>query len=180
MMLAQIPQYKNAGQLRQWPTLVELTERIAARREFQGALLLGSFAAGRADPLSDIDLLIVVRPGDFEAAWAQRHSLYAQHPLFAWDVVRAGFPEIGAHKWLTAELVLVECLIATPTSGVRLAEPFVLVVGDSALLESLPRRRPITRREVESTGVEGSNEVERRYDELKAAVREQRRTMNAL
>jgi hypothetical protein len=162
-----------AIELRQWFVVEQLAKRVAAMPEFLGVLLLGSFAAGTADPLSDVDLLLIVREGSFEAAWARRRDLYTEEPIFAWDVLREGMAEVGAHKWITREVVLVECLIATPSSGVRLAEPFVVLVGDPTLPKMLQHRAPIPRSELATDDRTPGSEIERRYDAFKLVVRSQ-------
>lgn len=88
-----------------------------------------------------------------------------------WDETHDGFPEAGAHKWLTGGVVLVECLIAAPSSGVRLAEPYLVVAGDDRIASMLKARPPISRDEMGATG----SEVENCYDALKIAVRDARR-----
>jgi hypothetical protein len=126
-----------------------LTERIGHDSDLAGALLLGSFATRTADELSDVDVLVVVREGRFDPAWAARSRLDGGEAIVAWDDVDPARAEIGGHKWLTRELVLLECLLATPSSGVRLAEPFSTLVGDASLPDLLERRAPIARDELE-------------------------------
>jgi hypothetical protein len=66
--------------------------------------------------------------------------------------------------------VLVECLLATPASGVRLAEPAAVLAGDRGLLDRFPRRPPVTRAEMAAHRVD-VHPVERAYDQLKETVR---------
>ncbi len=54
---------KHAERLRQWPIIVHVSHLVGAMSEFDGLLLLGSFAAGRADEISDVDLVAVVADG---------------------------------------------------------------------------------------------------------------------
>ena len=160
----------TARQARQWPALERLIERVEASPELDGAILLGSFAHGEVDALSDLDLLRVVPAGGFEAAWAARAALRGP-VVAAWDQRDPGFAEAGAHKWITGELVLVECLLATGDSGVRLAEPAVVLAGDPGLLDRFPRRPPITRAEVEADPGK-VHPIEQAYDQLKTSVRD--------
>jgi predicted nucleotidyltransferase len=44
--------------LRQWPRVLELAE-AAATPPFVGVVLLGSFAHGEADDLSDVDFIVL-------------------------------------------------------------------------------------------------------------------------
>lgn len=161
---------------RQASVLTRLTERIGDDPALSGALLLGSLANGTGDELSDIDVLIVVREGWFEAAWSARSGLEGGEALVAWDDADPTRAEIGGHKWLTRDLVLVECLLATPTSGVRLAEPFSLLAGDASLPGLLERRAPIPRDELEDfaqtrADLGRAHPVETAYGRLASAVR---------
>jgi Nucleotidyltransferase domain len=159
-----------ARRARQWPVLERLVERVEASPLLEGLVLVGSFARGQADPLSDLDLVVVAPEDGFEAAWAARGALHGGSALVAWDRRDPGFERAGAHKWLTRDLVLVECLLSTVSSGVRLADPAVVIAGDPGLLSRFPRRPPITRTEIREHPME-VHAIERAYDELKLAAR---------
>lgn len=177
-MASRWPHEATARQARQWPTLERLIERVEASPELEGAILLGSFARGEVDALSDLDLVLVVPEGGFQAAWAARTTLHSAPIVAAWDQRDAGFAQAGAHKWISEALVLVECLLATATSGVRLAEPAVVLAGNPGLLDRFPTRPPITRAEVEAQPAD-VHPVERAYDEFKNSVRDSLRTGSA-
>ncbi len=170
------PGRSGAEQLRLWPVLAELVRRIEARDGlFAGAILMGSLVDGRGDDLSDVDLLAVVHEGRFADAWAARAELSAG-ALYAWDQVEGEDREVAGRKWLTRDLIKVECLIATPSSGMRLAEPIAVVAGDPSLPDRFTRIGPIPREEIEAyardlrdTGK--VHEVEARYADLKATLR---------
>jgi predicted nucleotidyltransferase len=170
------PGRNGAEQLRLWPAFDELVARIDARRAlFDGAILMGSLVEGRGDDLSDVDLLAVVPDGQFADAWAARREL-SGGALYAWDHVEGEDREVKGHKWLTRDLVKIECLIATPSSGTRLAEPVAVVVGDPSLPDRFERTGPIPRETLEeyAQGLRDTgqvHEVEARYGELKAALR---------
>ena len=155
---------------RQWPTLEPLIERVEASPLLEGMVLVGSFARGQVDPLSDPDLVVVAPEDGFEAAWAARDDLHGGSALVAWDQRDPGFDHAGAHKWLTRDLILVECLLSTVSSGVRLADPAMVVAGDPGLHDRFPRRPTITREEIREHPIE-VHEIERAYDRLKAAAR---------
>lgn len=162
--------------LRQEGVIARLVQRVAAASALEGALLIGSFAAGTADDVSDVDVIVVVCEGQFDEAWNARQQIEGGEALAAWDGVDPKHAEIGGHKWLTRELVLVECLLATASSGVRLAEPFRVMAGDDALPGRLTRRPPIARvdleafaRDLEAAG--RVHDVERAYHALAEAVR---------
>jgi hypothetical protein len=131
--------------LRQLAVLERLAARVEASPSLEALLLLGPLAVGDGDELSDVDAIVVAAEGRFDEAWAARHELDGGEALVAWDDLERGRPEIGGRKWLTRGVVLVECVLATPSSGVRLADPFRLVVGDPTIPERLARRPPIER-----------------------------------
>ena len=74
------PGRSAAERLRQWPRIQELAH-AGIKAPFVGVVLLGSFARGEADDLSDVDFIVFAADGDFEKAWARRHFL---HPTDAW------------------------------------------------------------------------------------------------
>jgi hypothetical protein len=149
---------------------VDLVERVVGAPELAGLLLLGSFARGESDSLSDVDFVVVVEPGGFDDAWARRHRL---HPdgVTCWDYPRPDDREVAAHRWLTEDLVLFDGLIASP-SGTRVAEPLVVLVGPVTLADGMTRFDPTAERggEIEL------HEVERLYGRLKLAARATRET----
>ena len=152
--------------LRQGATISRLAAYAAAHSDrFAAAILVGSCAAGRADPLSDIDLILLAPDGCFESAWQARQELHGEDALVAWDEPRPGLPAVAGHCWLTRDLVMVETLFATPSSGFRLAEPYVLLAGE--LPPETARRPPISRSEFTIT----PHPVDHAYSRFKAAVR---------
>jgi hypothetical protein len=141
------PGREAATRLRQWPTIEGLARYARARADtFAAAILVGSFAAGAADPLSDIDLILLAPDDGFAAACALRHELHGGAVLADWDQPREGLPEVAGHNWVTEDLILVETLFATPSSGFRLAEPYVVLAGE--LPVGVTRRPPIARSEM--------------------------------
>jgi hypothetical protein len=133
--------------VRQWPTIERLTGFARAYPSvFAAAILVGSFAAGGADPLSDVDLILLAPDGGFAEAWALRHDLHGPGILVERDQPREGMPEVAGHNWVTDDLVVVETLFATPSSSFRLADPFVVLAG--SLPAGVTRRPPISRAEM--------------------------------
>ena len=159
-----------ARRARQWPALERLRAHVEVSPALAGMILVGSFAHGEVDPLSDLDVVLVVPEGGFDAAWTAREALHGDAALVCWDQRDPGFDQAGAHKWITSDLVLVECLLATPDSGVRLARPAAVVAGDAGLIERFPGRAAISSEEA-AREPSRLHTVERAYDELKAAVR---------
>lgn len=129
------------------------------------AVLVGSLAAGTGDAVSDLDVLAFVGNGRFGEAWAVRHELHGPDTAVCWDDARR--PDAGAFRWVGSDGVLVEVLLAEIGSGVRVAPPAVVVLGDVTVFEGLPRRGPIRR---EESGA-ASHPVEAAYDAFKRAVR---------
>jgi hypothetical protein len=156
----------NLNVLRQWPALERVIEVVETNDTVEGALLIGSLAAGAGDPLSDVDVIVVAREGCFEQTWAGGAKLTAG-ALAVNAVKHAGGERIGRLEWLTEDLVFVECLIATPDSGVRLAPPHLVLSGPADLPGRLPPRGPIQSPEMGP----GGWPVGDRYDALKEAVR---------
>jgi len=146
--------------------------RIAARARdrpwLDAVLLVGSLAADTADALSDVDLLVVVRDGRFDEAWAERAVLQSEDALFAWDQRDDPNREIGAHRWLSGDVVLVEALFGTPSSGMRLAPPWSVLAGAPDAAARLIPRPPIERTEM---GHSAAHPVEAAYDEFKMRLR---------
>lgn len=158
-----------ASRLRQWSRIVDLCDRVSASPWATGLLLLGSFARSSADSLSDVDFIVVVASGRFDEAWERRHDL---HPdgVTCWDYPRPDDREVAAHRWLTDDLVLFDGLIATPSCA-RIADPFVVVIGDSSIGDRFMRRDPTTG---EASAIE-LHKVEQLYGQLKLAARSGRR-----
>jgi len=160
-----------AERLRQWPLVLGLAE-AASSAPFLGVVLLGSFARGEADDISDVDFIVFAEEGAFEQAWQQRHRL---HPVDAacWDYPRPpGDRDVPGHRWLTTDFVLFDGLIGTPT-GTRVADPLHVLVGGETLGRQLVKR-PATE-EPRGDGDEITlHEVEQLYGRLKLAVRAHR------
>lgn len=154
--------------LRQWPTLRALAEFVEGTKLYLGALVIGSFAAGTADEMSDLDLILITLDEGFEDAWTRRGELHVTGALAAWDERPVG--AAGTHKWVTPDCIFVECLIATSAGGVRLAQPAVVIAGEADLPDRLEERLQISRTEMS----QATHPIERAYDELKAAVRASR------
>jgi hypothetical protein len=170
---------ERAEQLRQWRTLTHVASRVEDADALEGLLAIGSFAAGQPDDLSDLDLVVVAAEGRFGEAWELRSRLQTADALTAWDFRPDPEREVGGHKYLTGDIVKVELLIATPSSGAKLADPYAVLVGDDALGERFPRIPPIPREELaeyaQKLRADGSMpRVERLYGDLMIAVREAR------
>ena len=129
------PGRRRAERSRQWPALRETVDRVARLDVFLGLIALGSLVDGDLDELSDLDLIAVTAPGRFEDAWAARVEI-AGDVLVAWDSGTGD--RIRWAKWLTRELVKVECGIAEPGSR-ELAEPLAVLLGPPSLADTFPR-----------------------------------------
>jgi hypothetical protein len=154
---------------RQDAALAAIAGRLAAMTDcIRGALVVGSIAAGTADAASDIDLLVCAQPGRFGEAWRRRDELHVTGAPVAWDNDPADSSEIGTHRWITSDLIMVEALITARGSGVRLARPWKVIAGDASVAECFEPRPPIDRTEFDTTG---AHPVELAYDNLKCALR---------
>ncbi|MGE0544675.1 MAG: nucleotidyltransferase domain-containing protein [Dehalococcoidia bacterium] len=86
MLTADWPGREAATRLRQWSAIEPLAAYAMDNTSiFSAAILVGSFAAGTADTLSDIDLILLAPDGGFEAAWARRSDLHPTGVLAVWD-----------------------------------------------------------------------------------------------
>jgi Nucleotidyltransferase domain len=162
---------QSAGErLRQWPRLLELAAAVTSP-PFLGVVLVGSFARGQADELSDVDFIVFAPEGAFEDAWEQRHRLHAAD-AWCWDYPRPpGNRDVAGHRWLTTDFVLFDGLIATP-SGTRLSDPMHVLVGGPALRSRLVKRGPIEAEEQHERNDEiALHEIEQLYGQLKLALR---------
>ena len=123
--------------LRQQAVLDAIIERAAEVPSLDGVIVIGSFAGGEPDALSDLDLVAVAAPGRFPEAWAARHRL-AGDAFITWEPRPNGESQIKWFNWLTHDLVKVECGIAAPGSK-ELAEPFAVVCGPASVADAFPR-----------------------------------------
>ena len=146
------------GRSRQWPHINDIRDRARELPGYRAMILIGSFAAGNADDLSDVDVIVALEDGAFAAAWARRASLRPTDVLHHWDIRGEEMREVAAHNWFTRELVLVECVFATPRGGLRLAGPFAIFDGDPAAAEGFARREPIARTELDEYNEQLRNE----------------------
>lgn len=97
---------------RRTAALRALAARVEVASDLLGLVLVGSVAAGRTDPLSDLDTILVAAPGTFDRVWDLRCRLHGPDIAACWDHLDADVPErCGAHKWIDDDLVLVDCLI---------------------------------------------------------------------
>jgi Nucleotidyltransferase domain len=155
---------------RQRAFLDRLQRQTAALPWAAAVVVIGSLASGRADAASDVDLLVAVSDNAFGHAWQRRHDLHVTGAVVEWDHWYDEHRRAGTHKWVTSDVVLVEALIATATSSVRLAQPWRLLIGDVSALNNWPTRPPITRNELVA-GAQKLHRVEAAFDQLKAELR---------
>jgi predicted nucleotidyltransferase len=173
------PGREHAETLRQWPTLVAIAGRAEEHASIDGLLALGSFARGAADEASDLDLVVVVKEGHFDGAWADRDGLMPPGALAWWDQADDVGPEEGVRKLITRDIVKVE-LVFTTGRSFALAEPYAVLVGEPSIAERFSLRPPITDEELEAYArrrIESgaAPEVEVRYGELMRALRRELR-----
>lgn len=153
---------------RQRRLVAQLKDAIGSMLGVDGAVLIGSLAAGTADALSDVDVFICVTPGQFDIAWSSRRRLHLDGSIVDWDERQRQRSEIGTHRWVTRDVVLVEALFATPAIGARLAPPWTLLVGDAELADRYPHGPPIDRSEFDTTD---AHPIDLAFESLKTALR---------
>lgn len=147
MILNDWPGRGRAEASRQWPALERLAHAAASIEGIDGLILIGSFANGEHDEVSDVDVLAVVAPGRFHAVW-NRCGALTSDALVSWASGPKPDAGIGWLKWLTRDLVKLECGIVDPSRGGRgLADPYVVLVGEPAMARRFP---PVSRAEVEA------------------------------
>lgn len=169
---------------RAWPHLLDVRKRALRLPGHRATITIGSFAAGTADDLSDIDLYVLIDDGAFTDAWEQRASLRPDGTLYWWDIRPDANREIGTHNWLTRDMVLVECALTTQKAHPRLSAPYRVVDGDQAAVESFIPREPIPRQELDdfNTRLEAAGhlpEVHQRYGDFIRALRAARTSPRA-
>lgn len=176
-MIREWPGRAAAKRLRHWPTLVYVAERVVETPALDALILIGSFAKGTADEASDLDLVVAVGDGRIQEAWEQRNSLVTPDALVAWDDPRSDLSrQIVGRRFLSRDVVKVEVTMATPSSPFRLADPFVVAVGDYAVVDGFERAEPIAHevqkayeRELRDDGL--VPEIELHYSDLMRAIR---------
>lgn len=124
--------------------LDEVLPRIRRDPRVAGVAVTGSLAGGRPDAYSDVDLVVVVDDGAFEAVMAERLAL-----IGSWAALVAGFT--GEH---VGEPRLIITLVGPPLLHVdfkfvrasdfaeRVEDPEVLWDRDGGLARSLAERPP--------------------------------------
>ena len=189
MSLNEWPGRERVETMRQWSALVALAERAAAVESLEGLVLLGSFAAGTPDELSDIDVIAVSQRGLFRQAWEERHRLSGD-ALVSWDLDLGPKLDYRGHNWLTRDIVKVDCTIVDPDSGSKdLAAPYVVCVGPPEIANRFPpvplevireRARQIadeqSRLPVDPDAMPYGELIDWKIAEFKNAVRRGRRT----
>jgi hypothetical protein len=125
------------SELRQQAVLDGIVERASEIDAIEGIIVLGSFAGGQPDDLSDLDLVAVAAAGRLEEAWETRNRV-AGDVLVMWQPQSNIGREIKWANWLTHDLVKVEWGVAAPGSR-ELAEPYRVVYGPPSVASGFPR-----------------------------------------
>jgi predicted nucleotidyltransferase len=92
--------FRFAGR-RQEPAIRSLADHVEHSPYLGAAVLVGSFAEGKADDVSDVDLFLITREDQFSEAWKSRHELHVTGALVAWDENEEEL--VGGHRWLTPD-----------------------------------------------------------------------------
>ena len=128
--------------LRQRAVLDGIVERAADVEAIEGLIVIGSFAGGDPDALSDLDLVAVASADRLDEAWEARHRV-AGDVFLTWEPHANVGRDVRWVNWLTHDLVKVEFGVAAPGSR-DLAEPFAVVLGPPSLADAFPRIGPET------------------------------------
>lgn len=121
-------------------TLAALVRRLRRDPRIEAAILVGSLAARRADALSDIDLLVMVRPSDFRAVWRARRKLAREAvPVVYVSEETHGRPDMGTYRVLTDDRIAAELAFFARGSAFRLGRPYRLLFGKTSAVEGMPR-----------------------------------------
>lgn len=180
VMIRAWPGQRQARELRHWPTLAYVAERVARSELLDALIVIGSFAKAQADEASDLDLMIAVSEGRFEEAWERRAELETPGALVAWDFRPERHKPIGTRKFLTRDIVKVELQLSDASAAEAvLAEPRYVLVGDDAVTERYAPLKPIPADVLSAYAQrirdEGHvPEVESRYSDLMEAIRHSR------
>src|SRR5262249_48107852 len=144
---------------------------------FGAFILVGSLAGGAPDHMSDVDAIISIDDGEFDAAWGSRGTLHEGRAALAWDRRRDPERKTGEGAWVTHDVIPVECMFAAPAGNAGLGDPHVVLSGDPARVGTFRRVPELTTAQVEAA-VERNRladhpgaDVMRAYDELARAFR---------
>jgi hypothetical protein len=155
---------------RQRRFLDRLRQEVTALPWVEVVVVIGSLASDSADAVSDVDLLVGVHDGAFDEAWRERARLRVTGAVHSWDHRFDGSTGAGTHKWVSADIVLVEALIGVPTGGIRLAPPWRVLAGDHRAADRWPARPPVPRGGPGGRA-EDLHPVELAYDDFKTRLR---------
>lgn len=158
----------GTDQLRQWRSICRLVESVEASTRWAALLVVGSFATGQADAMSDVDAFILVEPGTFSGGWDHRHELHGESIVACWDTSLGG-AAFGGHKWLTSDLTYFDCAVAEP-QAVKVTGPFLLAAGQEELAARV-EVDPGSGKQDPVWPIEGTKPIPVAYAELKLAVR---------
>jgi hypothetical protein len=143
----------------EWPT--------RAKAEYLRQWPLIVHAAERAAAMPELD-----------EAWARRIEFEAAATLYAWDVRIESDGDAASHKWITQDIVKVECGFADAArSAMQLAQPYAVIVGDESVATRFPPLEPVPGDVLEAYAQELRAkgmvpEVEIHYGELRRALRQ--------
>jgi len=129
------PAGRPSGQRR---VLARLVRRLEPDRRLLAGILVGSMAGDDADALSDVDLIIAVREGDFATVWGERASFHPR--LYASDQLGASGRQ-AVTRFLTPNRIFVEVGICSDQALFRLSGPFQVLwdrAGVAARMKNTP------------------------------------------
>lgn len=147
-MHTSIPLYALTGNSelnRQLGLLIRLHDALAADPRCLGAVAVGSMAEGRADRMSDVDLLVYCEAGAARNILDNLSKIAADRPvvhrLVGEHDASSVYEKVILEDWSSYELHVIE-----PSTRMRLKPPYVEIINRSNYLESrLSVDKPIGR-----------------------------------
>jgi predicted nucleotidyltransferase len=116
--------------------LKRVIQVLSENKACLAAALVGSFAKGKADRVSDLDLLVCVEEGAEQAISAQISSLIDTQNIF--------FKFSGKHdersvfiKYIFLDFTSFEFHVGAPSAGIELRRPFIELINRNNTLQSL-------------------------------------------
>jgi hypothetical protein len=130
----------------QHPRLEALRELCSQSPDCIALALVGSFAQGKGDRISDLDLAAFVKEGSEDRLMKKAHELLMQQPvLHQYGVHRPG--RVAFRKYVFLDSSSCEFHAFNSAGSFRLKRPFVAVWDPSNFLESLVVEGPPPRHE---------------------------------
>ena len=151
MMQLNISKYNGRADLRNHLDWLANYEKIISELPIcKAAAILGSFAKGHPDRLSDIDILIWCDQSDLKSA---ADILFSRHPyelIHKWE--REFSPDHFFGKYIYGNFFSAEIHVLSMSSEFRLRRPFLVLKDDGILLSRVEDGEPPNHEAFEALG----------------------------